>query len=220
MMVPASKSDLLVELARSGPVRARDLRSAGIPRVYLKRLQDRGLLEQVDRGVYELVENEATELHSLAQVAKRVPHATICLLSALQFHHLTTEAPHAVWVMIDRSARSPKVAYPRLEIVRASGDARTHGIETHHAEGVELHVTSRAKTVADCFRFRNHVGLEVAIEALRQYLAERSKARGTGTPPSTSKRSAPSRQPIDEVVAAATADRVLGFMRPYLEALA
>jgi predicted transcriptional regulator of viral defense system len=150
---------------------------------------------------YRLAKAPVTELSSLADVGKRVPHAIICLLSALQLHGLTTELPHAVWVLIDRHARLPKLTSPRLEVVRASGAARDHGVETRTIEGVNVQLTTPAKTVADCFRFRRHVGLEVARAALEDYL---SKRKGS----------------IDALVDAARADRIYAFMRPYLEALA
>ena len=201
MPPPVSKTDALLRLARKGPVRARDLDKAGIPRAYLRRLCERGLLEQVDRGLYRQADAPATELHSLAEVAKRVPHATVCLLSALQVHELTTEAPHAVWVMIDRHARMPKLSYPKLQVVRASGSARVHGIDAKTIEGVRVRLTSPAKTVADCFRYRQHVGLDVAIAALRDCLRKRAGS-------------------VDAIVEAARADRVYTLMRPYLEALA
>jgi predicted transcriptional regulator of viral defense system len=201
MPAEATKTDALLRLARKGPVRARDLAKAGIPRVYLRRLCDRGMLEQVDRGIYRLADAPVTELHSLAEVAVRVPHATVCLLSALQLHELTTEVPHAVWVMIDRHARMPKLSYPKLKVVRASGRALEYGIETRNVEGVEVRVTSPAKTVADCFRYRQHVGLDVAMAALRDYLHAH-------------------RGGMNALVKAARADRVYTLMRPYLEALA
>ncbi|MBW2701453.1 MAG: type IV toxin-antitoxin system AbiEi family antitoxin domain-containing protein [Deltaproteobacteria bacterium] len=200
MKSSTSKIDELLLLARKGPVRARDLSAAGIPRVYLRRLCERGLLVRVDRGLYRLVDAPVTELHSLAEVAKRVPHATICLLSALQVHGLTTEAPHAVWVMIDRHARMPKVSYPKLQVVRASGKARDHGVEIRIVEGVTVRLTRPAKTVADCFRYRKHVGLDVALAALRDYLRTR-------------------RGGVDALIEAARADRVYTLMRPYLEAM-
>ena len=127
-MPPArkTKTAALLSLARKGTVRARDLDEAGIPRAYLKRMCDRGLLEQIDRGLYRLADLPTSELSSVAAAQRRVPHAIVCLLSALQVHGLTTEAPHAVWLLIDRRARMPTVGYPKLEIVRASGAARTH----------------------------------------------------------------------------------------------
>lgn len=197
----ATKATTLLRLARKGPVRARDLDGAGIPRAYLKRLCDRGLLEQVGRGLYRLADAPVTELSSLAEVSKRVPHSIICLLSALQVHGMTTEAPHAVWVLIDRHARTPKVTSPTIEVVRASGRALEHGLETRVIDGVEVKFTTPAKTVADCFRFRRHVGLEVALAALKDYLKQRKGS-------------------LDALVEAAQADRIYGYMRPYLEALA
>jgi predicted transcriptional regulator of viral defense system len=196
----ATKADALLRLARKGPFRARDLDAAAIPRAYLRRLCDQGLLEQVDRGLYRLADAPVTELHSIAEVGKRVPHAVICLLSALQIHGLTTEVPHAVWVLIDRHARMPKLAYPKLKVVRASGAAREHGVESRTVEGVRVRLTTPAKSVADCFRYRQHVGLEVAIGALRDY---RRKYRGG----------------INALIEAARADRVYPVMRPYIEAL-
>ena len=200
MPANATKMDALMRLARKGPLRARELEQAGIPRAYLRRLCDRGLLEQVDRGIYRLADAPVTELHSLAEVALRVPHAIICLLTALQLHGLTTEVPHAVWVMIGRHARMPKLSYPEIEVVRASGPALEHGTETRRVEGVKVQLTSAAKTVADCFRYRQHVGLDVAIAALRDYLR---KHRGG----------------MNALVDAARADRVYAFMRPYMEAV-
>lgn len=191
----------LLRIATRGPVRARDLEAAGIPRAYLRRLCERGTLEQVDRGLYRLAGGPVTELSSVADVAKRVPSAIVCLLSALQIHGLGTEVPHAIWITIDRHARAPKLSYPKLEIVWASGRARTHGTERRTIEGVRVQVTTPAKTVADCFRYLRHVGLDVALEALRDYLR---KYRGG----------------IDALVAAARADRVYALMRPYIEALA
>ena len=191
----------LLRLARTTPIRARDLDKAGIPRAYLRRLRERGLLEQVDRGLYRRVDAPVTELHTLAEVAKRMPRGVICLLSALQVHALTTEMPHAVWVMIDRHARMPKITYPKLEVVRASGAARDHAIERRTIEGVPVRITTPAKTVADCFRYSRRVGLDIAIAALRDY---RRKHRAG----------------IDALVEAARADRVYTRMRPYLEALA
>ena len=209
-----SKTTALLRLARAGPLRARDLEAAGIPRTYLRRLSDRGLLEQVDRGLYRLPDAAVSELHSIAQVAKRVPHAIIALLSALQVHGLTSEAPHAVWILIDRRARIPKLGHPRLEVLRASGAAREHGVQTRTIEGVPVRLTSPAKTVADCFRYRRHVGLEVALAALREYLRRPAGPR--------SGRPAASRDGgrIDALVQAAKADRIYSVLRPYLEALA
>lgn len=199
--IDPNKTAALLRLAEAGPVRARDLEDAGIPRAYLARLCDRGLLERVDRGLYRLPDAPVSELSSLAEVAKRVPHAIVCLLSALQVHGMTAEAPHAVWVLIDRRARMPTVSSPKLEVVRASGAALEYGVEARIIGNVRVSLTTPAKTVADCFRFRRYVGLEIALAALRDYLKKR---KGT----------------VDALLEAARADRIDSFMRPYIEALA
>lgn len=188
-------------MARAGPVRARDLDYAGIPRAYLRRLSECGLFEQVDRGLYQLVNASVTHFHTVAQVVVRLPNATVCLRSALHIHELATEVPQAVWVMIDRHSRMPQLTYPRIEVVRASGISREHGQEVRIIEGVEVSLTTPAKSVADCFRYRRQVGLDVAVGALRDYL----RLRQSG---------------VDDLIAAAKADRIYPVMRPYLEAFA
>jgi len=197
--------DRVLELARRGPVTARDLAALGVPRAHLQRLCARGDLVRVGRGVYRGADSEATELASVAEVAKRVPHVVVCLLTALQIHGLTTELPHEVWVLIHTRARTPHIQGHRLHVVRASGAAATYGVEARTIEGVEVKVTSPAKTVADCFRYRDHVGLEVALAALRDYRRKGRGRRGFS---------------VDALVEAARADRVFSVVRPYLEALA
>jgi predicted transcriptional regulator of viral defense system len=194
----------LLELAKRGPFRARELDEAEIPRAYLRRLSDRGDVIQIARGVYQAADAPVTELHTVAEVAKRVPQAVICLLTALQIHGLTTEVPYAIWIQIDRKDRAPSFAKPRLAIVRASGPARAHGVDTRTIEGVEVKLTTPAKTVADCFRYRRRVGLDVAIAALRDYLSPAGKRR---------------QRSVDALVDAAKADRIFAVMRPYMEAL-
>src|SRR5262249_10217475 len=125
-----------------------------------------------------------------------------------QVHRLTTELPHAVWIMIDTRARAPKLDTPAIEVVRAQGAAREHGVESRTVEGVRVHITTPAKTVADCLRYRRHVGLDVALAALRDYLAE-TRRRGHRRDVT-----------IDALVEAARADQVSFVLRPYLEALA
>jgi predicted transcriptional regulator of viral defense system len=197
-----SRSAQVVELAkRAGVVRARDLAPLGIPRVYLKRLQEKGILEQVGRGLYTLAGAPVTEHHTMAEAAKRVPHGVVCLLSALSFHKLTTQTPFEVWLAIDRSARRPGIDYPPMRIVRMTGGARTAGVEEHLIEGVSVRITSAAKTVVDCFKFRNKLGLDVALEALRDYRRDR-------------------RRSLDDLWRFAEVCRVANVMRPYLEAVA
>ncbi len=209
MTTEVPKIEAVFRLARRGPVRARDLDDVGIPRAYLARLVKRGELQQASRGLYRLPDADVTELNSLAEVSLRVPHATVCLLSALQVHGLTTEVPHAIWIMIDTRARTPKLDAPAIEVVRAHGKAREHGIDRRRIAGVSVSITTPAKTVADCFRYRRHVGMEVALAALRDFLAG-ARGRGRRGEGAT----------IDALVAAARADRISTVLRPYLEALA
>lgn len=196
-----TKVDDLLELISYGPIRSRDLDVVSIPRSYLERMCNQGLIERVGRGLYRLSDAPKSENHTLAEVAKLVPGGVICLLSALQYYGLTSELPSAVWIMIERHARRPGITTTSMEIVRASGLAFVQGIENITVDGVPARISSPAKAVADCFRYRRYVGLDVAIEALRDYLL---KYRGG----------------MDALVEAARADRIYPFMRPYLEALA
>jgi predicted transcriptional regulator of viral defense system len=231
--------DRVLQLARRGPVTARDLAGIGVPRAHLQRLCARGDLVRVERGVYRSADAETTELASVAEVAKRAPRVVICLLTALQIHGLTTEVPHEVWVLIHNRARTPHIERPHLHVVRASGEAATYGVEVRTIEGVDVRVTSPAKTVADCFRYRDHVGLDVALAALRDY---RRKGRGRATSVERRVRGTgagfgygsgagagngdgsgygdPWFFSVDALVEAARADRVYSVVRPYLEALA
>jgi predicted transcriptional regulator of viral defense system len=207
MGATANKSETLLELASDGLVRGIDADAHDIPRSYLRRLTETGELDRVGRGLYRRTGAKVSASQSLAQVAKRLPNATMCLLSALQFHELTTELPHAVWIMIDRHARKPSYNQPQLEVARASGIALTHGIEPNNIDGATVKLTSPAKTVADCFRYRNRVGLDVAISGLRTYV-ERSTQNRTKE-----------RYSINALIEAAQAARIYPFMRPYIEAL-
>jgi predicted transcriptional regulator of viral defense system len=185
---------------RTGVIRPGDLRAQGIAPVYLTRLVRKGELVRVGRGLYSLAGGAtATSDRTIVEAARQVPRGVICLLSALRLHGLTTQMPPAVWVAIDVKARRPGAAGPPLEIVRMSGPALRAGIEERILEGVRVHVYGPAKTVADCFKFRNRIGLDVAIEALRDY----RRRRGS----------------VDELLRYAEICRVARVMRPYLEAL-
>ncbi len=184
----------------TGIIRPRDLDEYGIPREYLRRLCDKGVLERQARGIYTLREAELTEYHSLVQASKRVPKGVVCLLSALRFQGLTTQSPFEIWMAIDRKARLPKVEGVPLRLVRFSGEALTEGVEQHKIEGVDVSVYCLAKTVADCFKYRNKIGLDVALEALRECRRER-------------------RCSMDDLWRYAKICRVANVMRPYLEAL-
>ena len=183
-----------------GIVRPRDIEAIGLPREYLVRLHRQGKLNRSGRGIYTLPNASVTERHSYAEVAKRVPNAAICLLSALAFHDITTQSPASVWIALGKGARTPAVTSPSLRIVRLSGPSLTEGIQNHQVEGVPVRVYSAAKTVADCFKFRNKIGLDVAIEALKDCLRQK-KAN------------------ISEIYRYAKVCRVSNVIRPYMEAL-
>ncbi len=182
-----------------GLVRPADLEAKGISRRHLYRLLNAGLLERQSRGVYVAARHKYTSHHSLAQVAKRVPGGIFCLLTALRFHGLTTQSPAEVWIALSGKARRPRLEYPRLRVARFSGAALTEGVETHRVEGVEIRVYSAAKTVADCFKYRNKVGIDVAVEALRDF-------------------SRRNRGGANELARFARICRVTRVMQPYLDA--
>jgi predicted transcriptional regulator of viral defense system len=184
----------------SSILRTRDLEAHGIWRANLRDYVEQGVLTRVGRGLYTLVGVEAGENHSLAEIGKRVPQGTVCLLSALRFHGLTTQQPHETWLALDGKARSPKTDSLALRIVRFTGSALSEGREEHVIEGVPVKIYNPAKTVADCFKFRNKIGLDVALEALR----ETWRARRCG---------------MSELMRYARVCRVANVMRPYLESL-
>jgi predicted transcriptional regulator of viral defense system len=196
-----NSTEKLIDLARSqGLIRPRDLAPHGIPRIYLSRAVRRGQLERVGRGLYGLPNRDISAHGTLAEVARRVPKGVVCLLTALRFHDLTTQSPFQVWLAIDNKASTPKLDYPALRIVRFSGVALTEGVEEHIVDGVTVRVTNIAKTVADCFKYRNKIGLDVAMEALRE--AWHGK-----------------RITSDDIWRYAKVCRVTNVMRPYLESL-
>jgi predicted transcriptional regulator of viral defense system len=163
------KTKLLNTIRRLGVVRPADLEARGIPRGRLYRLVEQGLVERQGRGIYVARRHQVTAEHTLVQVAKRVPGGVFCLLTALRFHGLTTQNPAEVWIALHEKARKPRLDYPRLRVTRFSGAALTEGVEAHRIENVAVRVYSAAKTVADCFKYRNKVGIDVAVEALRDF---------------------------------------------------
>ena len=186
---------------RHGVVRPRDLAAQGISREYLVRLHRQGVLDRPARGVYVLAAAEPGENQSLIEACKRVPHGVVCLLSALRFHQLTTQAPFEVWLAIGEKARLPRLDYPPVRIVRFSGPALTSGVEKHVLNGVAVRVTNPARTVVDCFKYRHKIGLDVAIEALRDCWRTKKAT-------------------MDELHRTAQQRRMANVMRPYLESLA
>ena len=150
-----------------GIARSRDLERAGVSRSQIRRLREQGLLERLGRGLYRRPGAPLSERHDLAAAARIVPGGVVCLLSALRFHGLTTVNPFEVWLAIDRKAWRPSRDHPPLRLIYLSNSALREGIEGHDVEGVTVRVFSAAKTVADCFKFRNKIGTDVAVEALR-----------------------------------------------------
>ncbi len=194
------REQLLRLARRRGSLATRDVVAAGIHRQVLSRLVREGELERVARGQYRLPATPVTEHHGLAMAAAAVPQGVVCLLSALGFHGIGTQLPSEIWLAIDRRARRPALPYPPLRVVRFTGEALTKGIETHRVEGQTVRVYALAKTVADCFKYRNKVGLDVALEALREAWRDR-------------------RFTMDEMDRYARICRVQHVMRPYIEAL-
>lgn len=186
--------------SQKGLLRASDLDTLAAPRVVLTRLRAAGLLEKVGRGLYRLPESLGSESESLVTVATKVPQAVFCLLTALQFHELTTQLPRQIWIAMPRGSHTPKFEYPPLKMVQFTGEAYTAGVEEVVRDGVTLRVYCVAKTVADCFKHRNKIGLDVALEALKD---ARSSNKAS----------------MDELWRNAQICRVANVMRPYLESM-
>ena len=180
--------------------RPRDLEPLDIPFAELRRLVDAGTIEKVGPGLYRLTAAEPSEFETLAMVASAAPSGIICLLSALGFHRIGTQVPHEVWLALDRKARRPVRIPAKLRFVRFSGAMLTYGVETHRILDVPVRITSSARTVVDCFRYRTKLGLDVALEALRDALGS-----GTAT--------------VDQITRAAEVCRVRTVIEPYLEAI-
>ena len=194
-----SQGDRAVELLEQrGAMRRSELSDAGVHPQTLARLVEDGILIRVARGLYQLADAEITAPHSLAEVAKLVPKGVVCLVSALRFHELTLQMPSRVWVAVGTKARKPKFEYPAIRVVRFGGRALSLGVEVHRIDGVAVPIFNPAKTVVDCFRFRKHVGLDVALEGLHG-IVRSEKAKPA------------------EIVQYARDTRIWSVLRPYLE---
>jgi len=199
--MPPTQTARILELARRQRLlSAADLRAHGWSPQLLLKLQQHGKLQRVSRGLYSLPDSEMTEHQSLVEVCRRVPKAVVCLLSALQFHEIGTQLPHEVWIALPEATQTPAIDYPSLRIARLRGEAYSEGIETIVEHGSTIRVYSLAKTITDCFKFRNKVGLDVALEALKEAWRQRKLN-------------------IDEVMRYAEINRVAQVMQPYLEAV-
>ena len=196
-----TQEEAVLALAKRRPLlRARDLADQSLPTAVLSRLVSSGRLERIGRGVYRLPGRPLSEHRSLAEVALRVPQGVVCLLSALRVHDIGTQAPFEVWLAIPNNLPVPRLDQPALRPVRMSGPALAEGIEQYKIDGVQVRVFDAAKTVADCFKYRNKIGLDVALEALRDGWSRRKFQ-------------------MDDLWRYATIDRVANVMRPYLESI-
>ena len=201
-MLADTHTQRVLDLAtQKGLLRASDLDAIDAPRVVLTRLTAAGVLERVGRGLYRLPDAHGSEFESLAIVATKVPQAVFCLLTALQFHELTTQLPRQIWIAMPRGSHVPRIDYPPVKMVQMTGDVYTAGVVEHLRDGVKLQVYGVAKTVVDCFKHRNKIGLDVALEALRDGWAQRKLT-------------------MDVLWHYAAVNRVANVMRPYLESVA
>lgn len=180
--------------------RPRDLEPVDVPFAELQRLVVAGTVEKVGPGLYRLAAADVTKFETIAMVSTAVPGGIVCLLSALRIHGIGTQAPHEVWLALDRKARKPSRLPARVRIVRFSGAMLTYGIQTRAMLGVPVSITSPARTVVDCFRYRNKVGIDVAMEALRDAVRSRITT-------------------VDQISRAAEPCRIRTVIAPYLEAL-
>jgi len=201
-MIRMDKTEKILKIARNkGFLRPRDLDDYGIARTYISRLVEKNLLKKVGRGLYISADTEPTTNHTIAQVCKRIPNGVVCLLSALQFHDLTTQQPYQVWIALDRKAWKPKVSDLPVNVVRfGQGPMYNEGVEHHNIEGVEVKIYNPTKTVADCFKYRNKIGLHIALEALRECRLQRKCSN-------------------DNLWYYAKICRVTNIMRPYMESM-
>ena len=197
--MPATQRSRAIRLLKArGILRLRDFASQGIEPETLSRLVEDGHIVRAARGLYQLPNAEVHASHSLAEAAALVPKGIVCLISALQFHELTLQVPSAIWMAIERTAWKPRITYPPLRFVRFSGWALTHGVERYPIGRHKVAITNPARTIVDCFRYRNKIGIDVAMEGLRTGIRQRKCAP-------------------DELWHYAKLARVWTIMRPYVD---
>ena len=196
-----SKADrVLGFVAERRLVRPRDLSAAGLSPAHLQRLFEEGRLLRSGRGIYTLPDASLHEHHSLAEVSLRVPRGVVCLLSALEFHGIGTQSPHQVWLALPPRSHQPALDWPPLRLVQMAPELLVSGVEETVVDGVPVRITSAARTVVDCFRFRNKIGIDIAVEALREGWRSR-------------------RFTVDELRRHQVLCRVARVMAPYVEAI-
>lgn len=194
-----TQSERILRLARHQRLlSAADVRARGWSPQLLINLEQRGKLQRVTRGLYSLPDSQLSEHQSLVEVCRRIPKAVVCLLSALQFHEIGTQLPFEVWIALPEATQTPAIDHPPLRIARLRGGAYSQGIETIVEHGSAIRVYSMAKTITDCFKFRHKVGLDVALEALKDAWRQ-------------------GKLDINQVTHFARINRVEKVMQPYLE---
>ena len=198
-MVTPRTSELLSAFKKASVLRSRDLATMGFSRVLISDALKRRVIQRIGRGLYTSTDSDISEKHSYVQVARMVPNAVFCLLTACRIHELTTQNPYEVWIALEPKAWKPKITFVPTRILRFSGPAFKEGIEVHASEGTGLRVYSVAKTVADLFKYRNKFGLDIAMEALRDALSHRKCT-------------------VDDLLRFARLRRVERVMKPYLTA--
>ena len=191
----------VLKLAKSqGLITAKDIESIGISRNYLYKLCSEGKLTRSSRGIYMYPDMPITENHSLIEISKKNPNAVICLISALYYYKITTQIPHEIWVAIKKDTRKTKFDYPPVRYTVLSGKSYSYGITENNIDGHKVKFYSLAKTIADCFKLRNQIGIDIALEALKESIQSKQVT-------------------IDELTEAAKINRVLNIMLPYMEAI-
>jgi predicted transcriptional regulator of viral defense system len=197
-----TKVDNLVrELSKKGILKTQEILNLGISKEYLRKLNDKGVVERIARGIYTLPDYEFSVTQRVAEVYKQSPRGVICLLSALRLHDFTTQNPFEVWIAVERTAWKPKIdSTIQVKYLKFSGKAFTAGVQTKTVDNVKVKVYCPAKTVADCFKYRNKIGLDIALETLREGWREKLFT-------------------MDELWEYAKICRVSNVMRPYLESL-
>jgi len=199
-MPPSIKKAVEIIRQMGGSIRTAEAIRKGVHPRTLYALRDSGTLEQISRGVYRLAELGAVSSPDLVTVASRVPHAVICLISALSFHNLSTQIPHEVSIAIDRDSRIPQINFPPISVHKFASESFQAGVEVHCIDGVTVRIYNPEKTLADCFKFRNKIGMDVVLEALKLYKTRK-------------------KWNLSELLKYARICRVENVMKPYLEAL-
>jgi predicted transcriptional regulator of viral defense system len=182
----------------NGILRTSQAKKLGIDEPILVQMCEGGLLVKEARGLYRLADLPPLSNPDLVQITIRVPNSVTCLISALNYHQLTTQIPYKVYIALPRETKAPRIEYPPLDIIYLSNKPYFAGIEEHILDGVQVHIYSREKTIADCFKFRNKIGLDIALEALKDYLRQPDRDLG-------------------ELLRCAQVNRVDKIMQPYLK---